>query len=169
MEKNKKKQTERNYEFQSQILLENIVFARNRKKKMGAIEIERNEPKLDTNLYAFIKDCRLSNDRNYVILILDIYETFEPMELSFTYKNDSIAIDYLINNAKKFLCFRNTGNIVELVGHAALVKISKNQGYLNLKIIHEVDIKELDLHLQRLEKNAENMDGTIEYEEGDDE
>ena len=66
------------------------------------------------------------------------------------------------------MSFRETGNIAELVGHAALVKISKNEGYLNLKVIRELDIRELDLHLQRLEKNAENMDGTIDYEEADD-
>lgn len=168
MKKTNKMQKEGHYECKSDILLENIVFARNRKKKMGAIEVEVDEPQLDTTLYAFIKDCKLSNDRNYIILIMDTFETLEPKEISFAYRNNSMAMDYLTYNAKKFLCFRETGNIVELIGHAALVKISKNEGYLNLKVIRELDIKELDLHLQRLEKKSENTDDTIDYEEEDD-
>lgn len=169
-EKSTIQQGKLNYECRSEILFSEVAVAKNRRRQSKGIKISEKEISLNVQLWAFIKDCRKSKDGNYLMIEILIFENSNPIEKTFVYSFKDSALNYLLQMARKFESFRESGDFTDLIGCSAIVVISKNKSFLNLKIEKEVSIQELDRHIVRLEKKeAENEELQDELEEDDEE
>lgn len=160
-----------NYECKSELLFSEVTVAKKRKRNSEEIKICEKEVTFDVPQWAFIKDFRKSKDNNYLVIELLIFEKSEPIEKSFVYSLKDNAVNYLLQMARKFENFREHENFTDLIGCSAVVVISKNKNFLNLKIEKEISLQELDRHIIRLEKKeAENEEAQEDDEtEEDDE
>lgn len=146
------KKSSQNYEYKSERLFSEVTISQKRRNEAEEIKIYETEVSLDVELFAFIKDCKKSKDGNYLVIEVLIFENSEPIEKTFVYSFKDTAINYLLQMARKFENFRNTENFVDIIGCAAIVIISKNKGFLNMKIEKEITIQQLDCHILKLEK-----------------
>lgn len=146
------------YDFQSDLLRNEVVNTRNMKKKVAELKIEEKDVSLHICNYGFIKECRASEDGSYIIMDVLIFEGAEPIEKSFVYNIKKMSKNFLIQLANKFEKFRHTQNFIDLMGCAAVIVLSENKGFLNMKVIREVSLEELDKHIIKLEEGEEEIE-----------
>lgn len=159
------------YTYKNDSISTQVFKASSVKRATKSIKLDEDEVTLNVNRYAFVKGCRMSKDGNYVLLTLDIYETSEPVEQTFTYNIHNQSRNYLLQIANKFSTYRFTGDLKELIGCAAIVKLTRNEGYMNLKVVKQITIEELDCKLACLieEENDDDTEECINSDERTDE
>lgn len=142
------------YTCKSSLLQNEVAQAKERKKQVRKIIINENVS-LNENLYAFIKECRVSKDREYLIIKFLIFENDELLEKEFIYSLNNLSKNFLVQLANKFKKFRQTKNFADLIGCAAVVVLYENKGFLNLKVIREASLAEIDKYIVKMEKTAD--------------
>lgn len=162
----KKEESEKQseYNYKSEIMLTTMFKVKQNQRKSEPMKFEVEEVPINEALYAIIKDCRLSRKGTHILVVFDIYTNTGVMEQTFFYNMKSKSKEYLYNLANKFEEFKKNMDLKDIIGCAAIVKMSTYNGFLNISVKRQVSYQELDEKLCSLAK------GITEYntEEEDD-
>lgn len=138
----------------------------NKKGHLEVLKIPKYESiDYGAEVVGLVTDCSLTNNPDYVNLVVVLYYDMYGSVYRFTYNLTNQSADYLHRFASIFAEYKISQNLYSIIGKCFIGKIKKNKGYLNLVGIKSITKEEMNSYLESMDESEDTETEGDEYEE----